>query len=78
MGTKLDTPADVIKAIGTPRYADALGIPYETAASHKRRNSIPGKHWHQVAELSGGQVTVEQLARMHARPANLGAEPKAA
>jgi hypothetical protein len=60
--------AAIIEAIGVPKYAATLDIPYATAAAHKQRNSIPALYWSRVvgvANASGIEgVSMESLAAL--------------
>ncbi len=41
---------------GAHVFAKALGVPYQTAASWRGRNSIPQRYWQRVARAGLGTV----------------------
>ncbi len=62
-------------------FAADVGVPYETANSWKKRNSIPAKNWPEVIAAAGRggfpDVTFERLAKLARARAKNGATAKA-
>jgi hypothetical protein len=59
--------SDLIGSIGASVLAAAIGAPYQTVASWKRRNCLPIAHWDRtlaVAQGKGIAVTKADLLRI--------------
>jgi hypothetical protein len=50
---------------GIAKYADAVGLEYQTAAAHKARDNIPPEYWGRVVDAARTQnidsITLETL-----------------
>ena len=61
--------SDVISAFGsTAVFADAVTVPYQTAAAWKNRDSIPAKYWKKIIQAAEKQkitgITEEALTKI--------------
>ncbi|MFC0411059.1 carph-isopro domain-containing protein [Roseomonas elaeocarpi] len=60
--------ASIIKACGGDgALAKGTGSALNTVAYWRRRESIPAEHWAAIVTLSGGEVTLAQLAALRAQ-----------
>jgi hypothetical protein len=69
----MQTVADIVDAFGGPTaFAKVIERGVSTASEMKRRGSIHGRYWEAVVRAARARgidgVTLEGLARFHARP----------
>jgi hypothetical protein len=76
----MQTVAEIVDAFGRPTaFAKVISRGTSTASEMKRNGSIPGRYWEVVVHAARargiGGVTLECLARLHARQCAAGFAP---
>lgn len=65
----MDSFASLIGAIGAPHLVASLGLPYQTVAGWKRRNSIPTDYWPDVIRAAGSAgIDLSETDLLRLRP----------